>query len=129
MTRWRAQFSRFLLVGILCTGIQYAMLAAGVEWLGLRAVVASTTGFLLSAVLNYLLNRRYTYGSRASHASLIWKFTLVMAAGLLLNGLFMQVLHGYLHWHYLLAQLLTTGITMFWNFLAHRFWTFARSTA
>ncbi|MEO6368478.1 MAG: GtrA family protein [Steroidobacteraceae bacterium] len=53
----------------------------------------------------------------------------VMAAGLALHGLFMQVLHGYLHWHYLLAQLLTTGLTMFWNLLAHRFWTFARSQA
>jgi putative flippase GtrA len=127
LKRLLPQFSRFALVGILCTGIQYAVLGAGVEWLGLRAVLASTGGFLLSASVSYLLNRRYTYDSTASHSSSIAKFASVLGAGLLLNVLFMQVLHGYLHWHYALAQLLTTGITMIWNFLAHRFWTFARS--
>jgi putative flippase GtrA len=125
---WLPQFSRFALVGALCTGIQYAVLAAGVEWLGLAAAVASTAGFLLGAAVNYQLNRRYTYDSRSSHAVGILRFSTVLAAGLLLNALFMHVLHSYLHWHYALAQLLTTGITMFWNFLAHRFWTFAGRT-
>jgi putative flippase GtrA len=124
---WWPQFCRFLLVGALCTAIQYLLLAAGVEWLGVDAVVASTLGYLVSAVVNYLLSRRYTFASAAPHAELVWKYALVLGAGLLLNALFMQLLHGYLQWHYVLAQLVATCVNLISNFIAHRVWTFSRS--
>jgi putative flippase GtrA len=122
-----AQFLRFAQVGALCTGIHYALLTGGVEWLGLDAVLASTAGFVASAVVNYLLNRRYTYASTASHAVLVWRFVAVMGVGLMLNALLMRLLHGYLGWHYVLAQVFATAGTLSWNFLAHRQWTFSRS--
>ena len=122
-----AQLLRFLVVGVLCTAIQYLLLAVGVEWLGMGVLPASTVGYAGSAVSNYLLNRRYTYASGAPHAVLVWRFVTVLAVGLLLNALFMQLLHGYLHWYYLLAQLFTTAGVLLWNFSAHRYWTFSRS--
>jgi putative flippase GtrA len=121
------QFHRFLLVGALCTAIQYLLLAIGVEWLGVDAVVASTFGFLVSSSVNYLLSRRYTFASAAPHAALVWKYVLVLVAGLLLNALFMQLLHGYLQWHYVLAQLAATCVNLVSTFIAHRIWTFSRS--
>jgi putative flippase GtrA len=121
------QFFRFALVGAVCTAIQYGLLVAGVEGLGADAVVASTLGYLASAVASYLLNRRYTFDSGAPHAALVWKFVLVLGAGLILNALFMQLLHGYLQWHYVLAQLVVTCASLIWNFSAHRAWTFSRS--
>lgn len=42
-----------------------------------------------------------------------------------MNALFMPLLHGYLGWHYLLAQVLITGIAMIWNFSAHRHGAFS----
>jgi putative flippase GtrA len=123
------QFMRFLLVGALCTGIQYLLLVMGVELLGLDAVLASTLGYLTSAAVNYLLNRRYTYASGAPHSALVWRFVTVLAIGSVLNALFMQLLHGYLHWSYVLAQLFATGGTLVWNFCAHRCWTFSRRKA
>ncbi|MEO6080390.1 MAG: GtrA family protein [Steroidobacteraceae bacterium] len=125
--RWVAQFLRFAMVGALCTVIQYLLLAAGVEWLEMDAVVASTLGYLASAVANYLLNRRYTYGSGAPHATLVLRFVAVLVTGLALNTLFMQLLHGYLQWQYMLAQLCATAVNLLWNFSAHRHWTFLRS--
>jgi putative flippase GtrA len=121
------QFSRFLLAGALCTAIQYLLLAVGVEWLGVDAVVASTVGYLVSAVVNYLLSRSYTFATDAPHAALVWRYVLVLVAGLLLNALFMQLLHGYLQWHYVLAQLVATCVNLISNFIAHRIWTFSRS--
>jgi putative flippase GtrA len=121
------QFMRFLLVGALCTVCQYVLLIMGVEWLGVDAVLASTLGYLASAAINYLLNRRYTYASGAPHAVLVWRFVAVLAAGSALNALFMLLLHGYLHWQYALAQLFATGGTLIWNFCAHRYWTFSGS--
>jgi putative flippase GtrA len=118
---------RFLLVGAVCTGIQYLLLVMGVEWLGVDAVLASTLGYLVSAAINYLLNRRYTYASGAPHAVLVWRFVTVLAIGSVLNALFMLLLHGYLHWQYALAQLFATGGALIWNFSAHRHWTFSGS--
>jgi putative flippase GtrA len=124
---WLPQFRRFAMVGALCAALQYLLLAAGVEWLEMDAVVASVLGYLASAGVNYLLNRRYTYASGASHARLVWRFVTVLAVGLALNALFMALLQGYLHWQYILAQLFATAVTLLWNFCAHRHWTFSRS--
>lgn len=121
------QFRRFAQVGVLCTVLQYMLLVIGVEWLGMPAVLSSTLGYLASAAVNYSLNRRYTYGSDAPHSVLVWRFVTVLAAGLVLNALFMQLLHGYLHWQYVLAQLAAVAGILLWNFWAHRNWTFSRS--
>jgi putative flippase GtrA len=124
---WFRQFMRFAQVGALCAVLHFFLLAIGVEWLGLGAVAASTLGYSLSAAANYMLNRRYTYANDAPHAVLVWRFVTVLAIGLILNSLLMQLLHGYLRWHYVLAQLMTTAGTLLWNFCAHRYWTFSRS--
>jgi len=121
------QFSRFLQVGLLCTGIQYLCLVIGVEGLGAGAVPASAAGYLASATASYLLNRHYTFAHRAAHSQLAWRFVAVLAAGLLLNTLSMQLLHGYLRWQYVMAQLTATAAVLLWNFSAHRYWTFSRS--
>lgn len=116
---------RFLLVGGFCTLLQYLLLIAGVELLNADAVAASAAGFLLSAAVNYLLNRRFTWASDVSHGVAVRRFIIVLAIGLALNVLGMRLLHGYLHWHYVFAQVLTTVVTLSWNFAGHRHWTFA----
>jgi len=116
---------RFLLVGGLCTALQYLVLVAGVEFANVDAVVASAAGFLASAAVNYLLNRRFTWASSVPHGVAVRRFTAVLAIGLVLNVLGMRLLHGYLHWHYVFAQVLTTVVTLTWNFTGHRHWTFA----
>ena len=116
---------RFLLVGGFCTALQYLVLVAGVEFAHADAVYASTAGFLLSAAVNYLLNRRFTWASDAPHSVAVGRFITVLVIGVVLNMLGMRLLHGYLRWHYVLAQVLTTVVTLLWNFNGHRRWTFA----
>ena len=125
----RRELWRFLLVGGGCTLLQYMVLVAGVELLRMDAVTASVAGFLGSSAMNYLLNRRFTWASEVSHALAVRRFLLVMLVGLALNVLGMRLLHGYLHWHYVLSQVLTTMVTLAWNFAGHRHWTFRASGA
>jgi len=121
----RRELLRFLLVGGFCTALQYLVLVTGVEFARVDAVYASASGFLLSAVVNYLLNRRFTWASLAPHRVAARRFATVLLIGLALNVLGMRLLHGYLHWHYVFAQVLTTVVTLLWNFTGHRRWTFA----
>lgn len=118
------RFSRFLGVGLAATALQYAVLVAGVELGRMQPVRASTLGFVLGAVLNYLLNRSYTFRSNAPHASAVARFLVIVAIGLGANFLFMFLLNSYLGWNYVISQIVTTGVVMLWNFAGHSLWTF-----
>ena len=59
-----SQFGKFLLVGGFATALQYAVLAVLVQTAGIDPVLASSIGYLVSALANYELNYRLTFRSR-----------------------------------------------------------------
>lgn len=118
------QFLRFAAVGAIGTGVQYATLWFGVEHLAATAVVASAVGYLLGSVVNYLLNYFFTFESGKSHLEAAAKYYAVLGVGWCLNTGLMAVFVTYLLWNYWLAQIVTTGIGLVWNFLGSRFWAF-----
>lgn len=119
------QFSVFLFIGAVCTALHYAVLILLVRLEWLAPTWASALGFGVSAVLNYLLNRRLTFSSSRAHRSAAPRFVGVAASGLMINTALLALLNGVLEWHYLLAQVLATGATLMWNFILHKIWTFA----
>lgn len=123
---WVRRFAGFLGVGVLATALQYLILLLGVEVFGAGPVLASSVGFAVSAVANYLLNYRYTFRSERRHSSAAVRFAAVAAAGLVLNALLMDALTARLGVPYIAAQVLTTGAVLAWNFVAHALWSFAR---
>jgi putative flippase GtrA len=120
------QFFGFAGVGVIATLIQYVVLMLLVQAAGANATLASGVGYVTSALVNYGLNYRYTFRSTRKHSESVVKFVLVACVGLALNSGIMFVLTGEFHVHYLLAQLLASGIVLVWNFAANRAWTFAR---
>lgn len=90
----------------------------------MSAVPASAAGALIGAWINYSLNYRYTFRSTKQHREAVVKFAMVAALGLLLNTLCMWLAVEVLQFHYLLGQIVTTGLVFIWSFLANRFWTF-----
>lgn len=118
------QFGRFSLVGVLAAVGHYGTLVLAVEFGGLGAVPAALAGYLVGGVVSYLLNRRWTFASNRPHEAAAPRFALVAAVGFALTGLSMAILGDGLGLHYLLAQLVTTGLVMLWTFFANRSWTF-----
>ncbi|RJG03404.1 GtrA family protein [Noviherbaspirillum sedimenti] len=118
------QFVRFLGVGCISAIGHYGLLILLVQVAGVAAVPASSAGALLGAWINYSLNYRFTFRSSKRHAESVSKFAVVALIGLLLNTLFMWIGVDRLGLHYLLSQVLTTGLVMVWSFVANRFWTF-----
>jgi len=119
------QFSSFAGVGLIATGVHYALLICLVEFAHASAPSAAFAGSILGALVSYTLNRRHTFRSDLPHRQTGVRFALVAlgAAGLtyFLMSLFVKVAGA----PYLPAQVVTTGIVMLWTFLAHRMWTFA----
>jgi len=122
-----SQFLRFAGVGAVGTAGHYAILVAVVELFSGDPVAGSTLGFLGGAIINYFLNRQFTFDSDARHAVALPKFLTVAAIGMVINVSIMASLSRMLGVQYLLAQVAATLLVLLWNFLANRFWTFADS--
>lgn len=121
------QFAVFTGVGAIGTAVHYLVLIILVSGLGAYAVAASAIGFLAGAVTNYLLNYSVTFRSRKSHSEAATKFASVAALGVGLNVVVMAVCVNWMGFHYLVAQILATGLVLLWNFTANRVWTFAHT--
>lgn len=119
------QFGKFSMIGGLCTAIQYVVLVLLVSMFGLDATLASSIGFLLSAGLNFDLNYRLTFASTAPYAGAALSFILVAAVGFGANAALMALCTRALGLHYLVAQVLSTGVVLCWNFYANRRWTYS----
>lgn len=123
-----ARFLRFLAVGGFATILMYVLLVAGIEGLGLRPVPASVLAYLLSAVVNYGLNRRLTFRSQQPHVVALPRFAIVSSMGLLLNTAIMGIGTEVAAWHYLPVQVVATVVVLFWNFVGSQWWTFRPSS-
>lgn len=122
-----ARLRHFLLFAALGAGgtlAQYAVLTALAGGLGTDAVFASTLGFLAGGTVNYVLARTIAFRSDKPHREAAAKFFTVAGIGLLLNaGLMAGLTHG-LGLPWLPAQVLTTGLLVFWHYAGNLLWTF-----
>ena len=124
LLRLLPKFSRFVLVGAFCTGLQWLVLILLTEIVRIHPTTASTIGYALSALVNYWLNYSFTFSSSASHRRALPRFSLIMVIGLVLNAAVTFVGTTVCGVHYLIAQAAATGVTLLWNFWANHRWSF-----
>ena len=118
------QFARYAVVGVCATAAQYIILVLLVEFLGMEAVIASTLGAIAGSIVSYFMNHRFTFKSEKRHREALWQFYSIAIIGTALNALLMYSgTHG-LQMHYMIAQVMTTGLVLIWNFTGNRYWTF-----
>lgn len=117
-------FLLFAALGAVGTLVQYTVLVALVQGLAAPAVLASTLGFLMGGVVNYTLARFVAFRSSKPHHEAAAKFFLVAGVGLCLNALLMAGFTHGLGLPYLLAQVMTTGLVLFWHYTGNLLWTF-----
>lgn len=122
------QFVRFAMVGVLATATHYSILIALVELAHWGAIVSSSIGFCVGALVSYLLNRQLTFKVRPELAMGFLKFFSVVLIGLGFNASIVAAVR-HLGAHYLLAQAIATGTVLFWNFGATRLLVFSERSA
>ena len=118
------QFISYAGTGAVGTAVQYAVLIALVQLASVPAVVASTAGALVGALINYVLNHRFTFASRRAHRMALPRFFAIAVVGVLLNAAMMAAILAMVPAHYLLAQVAATVVVLLVGFLANRKWTF-----
>jgi putative flippase GtrA len=118
------QFLRYGIVGAVGTALQYAILVSLVQFTQTPAVAASTAGAIAGALVNYVLNHRWTFASSRTHEHALPRFAAVALAGIALNAIVMAEMLNFFGVHYLVAQIVATGVVLVAGFLANRAWTF-----
>jgi putative flippase GtrA len=125
-SRILTQFLCFASIGVLGTAAHYLTLITLVQIFTYKSVYSSIIGFIVGALVNYFLNYRFTFKSDKGHQETMIKFFIVAFMGLMINTFIMTVATEILNLHYLLAQVIGTGIVFFCNFIGNLLWTFRR---
>jgi putative flippase GtrA len=125
----RRQFSSFVLVGVIATAAHYLVLISLKELAHWDVIPATLSGYCVGGTISYVLNRRHVFDSDRSHAEAGWRFATVAGVGFFLTAGLMYLFVVAWGAPYLSAQVVTTGLVMFWSFAANRYWTFRAHAA
>lgn len=119
------QFFIFSSIGAIGTVAHYTTLILLVQIIHTGPVFATTIGFVIGALINYILNYRITFNSNKRHRETLTKFFSVAGLAAVINGLIMSVGIIMFDVHYLTIQVIATCIVLVHNFIANKYWTFA----
>ncbi len=119
------KFSQFALVGMTGLIIDFVVTFLLKEKLKVNKYVANSSGFLVAATNNYLLNRMWTFRNDHPDVPIQYvKFIAVSLIGLVLNNAILKFLHDRMKLNFYIAKLIAIAIVLFWNFTANLFFTF-----
>jgi putative flippase GtrA len=93
---------------------------------GLEDWWVNTASYAVLIVPVYLLHRRYSFDSDASHWQALPRYMAVQGMALVLAAVFSLVIHGALNLPTVLASMLVIGLTSGVNFMVLRSWAFTR---
>lgn len=129
------QFIKFCIVGTSSTFIDFSVANIAYYLLHVRpAALASVMGFCVAVVNGYFWNSRWTFRDRVRSAvhEEFFRFVAVNIVGAVLNYSIVSFIllfdqhDPHPKWVFNGAKLLATGIVVFWNFFANKYWTFGR---
>lgn len=127
------QLLKFGVVGVLATVIDFGVMIALVELVGLSPAIAAGFSFVVSLVFNYLASMKYVF-TRREDISRVREFAIFLALsviGLGLNELIMLAGEALFAGigidyskgpYYVGVKILATGIVMCWNFVSRKRW-------
>ena len=117
---------KYLLVGALATVLHYAVLVGVVEGAHGQPALGAGLGALAGAALAYAGNHRYTFGPRrVAHTQAFGRFMLVAATMALGHAGVVWLGSAVLGLHYLLAQVIASGLAFAFGFKLNQSWSFA----
>lgn len=119
----KKSFIRFLLVGGAATILQYVIMAALIYSIGLNAVVASTTGYIVSSAFNYLASAYFTFQNEGSHWQGVPRFLIMLGTACVINVVVLYVLTS-IGLPVVLSQIIATGVVFIWNYMISAIWAF-----
>lgn len=79
------QFSRFLLVGLINTGLGFSVIFTCMYVVGLTAELSNAVGYLVGLIASYFLNRHFTFRSPSRRSTEFIRFVTVFLTAYTVN--------------------------------------------
>ena len=130
MNKLMSQILKFGAVGFLCFFIDYGILVALVELLGVDKLIASGCSFTVSVIVNYILSITVVFdadrdGNKVKQFIL---FVILSLIGLGINQLIMwkgnewlgQFMGKYRDFAYMIVKIFATAVVMVYNFITRK---------
>ena len=112
---------RFAIVGGASFVVDYALLYACTEWLGIHYLYSAAISFTVSVVINYWLCVTFVFtgaGKQTGKQAVLFIGSSIVGLGI--NQLCMWLFVEKFGLHYMLAKIGATFIVMFWNYVMKR---------
>ena len=124
MRKLLEQFVKFGVVGVFATVIDFGVLVALTEWLGVDPVISAAISFTASVLFNYAASMRYVFQRREdmTRGKELLIFVALSVVGLGINEALMWLGVNVAHLNYVLVKLLATAVVMLWNFFSRKRW-------
>ena len=120
-----ARFIKFSLVGFSGLIIDFCTTYLLKEKLHVQKYIANSTGFMMAATSNYILNRIWTFENSAPEIfEQYTKFVLISFIGLGINNLIIFLLNDRKGINFYVSKLAAIVIVVIWNFGANMIFTF-----
>lgn len=110
---------RFLVSGGIATAVHWATLW-GLINLHIEAVLASSIGAFVGAIVNYVLQYFFTFKTERQHKQALLAYIPAVAFSWSLNLVLFYSLYGGLFTEPLMAQVVTTAVVAVVNFLVYK---------
>jgi putative flippase GtrA len=116
---------KYLLSGLTSTTVHLIMLGLAYRLLDLQIIAATTLAYLVAFGVSFSLQKLWTFRNKAKrYFEQIYLYLLVGVFNLFFNAALMQALVVNLDFHYLLSQLLTSGVVALNSFLLYKYLVF-----
>jgi putative flippase GtrA len=115
---------RFGSVGLASSAVYFALLWLVTRLTSWPAGISGTIAYALSIVVNYVLQKSFTFKSDRRHQQAGPRYLLIHLGGMLLNGGFLWLGVDLAGWSYIPVQLAAMVVVTIWSYLGQRFWAF-----
>lgn len=120
------QFLKFSIVGFSGVVIDFGVTWVLKEKLYVNKYIANSTGFVLAATSNFILNKIWTFDSTDNGVSTEYLlFFSIALFGLVLNNLIVYLLSDKLKFNFYISKGIAIVIVAFWNFFMNYLFTFS----
>ena len=120
----KIQILKYGAVGLTSAVFDFGILIFLTEVVDFYYLYSATTSFVIAALVNYYLNRVWTFRSSGKKLKQLPIFFMVAIIGLLLNNFILWLGVETLHWYYIFAKVVATAIVTIFNFLGNKYLTF-----
>lgn len=119
------KFLRFVLVGSLGYISSILIIYLLTEKLKLHYIISWQVAWFFSNLLTFYTNKLYTFNSKKRNFGFeIWRYYLVNSSSLFFALIGVYVMVEAFRVNYLIASVLVSLISLFYNFILHKKWSF-----